>query len=131
MNIVDEEQNGALEKLEHMAKQQLVWTRLGAMALVGTFVVVLITILVMAPRVGSLLNQTRQAVSGLEEVTEQLRQADLPGLLDQVDSLVGQSTETASAAMEKIKDLDVEALNQAITDLKNVVSPLARLFGNG
>lgn len=116
-------------RLEALAERQLMWTRLGALALAGTFAVVLITVLAAAPRIGSVLGRAEQAASSLEQVSRQLEQADIPGLLEEVDGLVSQSTDTAEAAMGKIEELDVASLNKAIEDLKNLIDPLARLFG--
>lgn len=116
-------------RLETLAEKQLMWTRLGALSLAGTFAVVLITVLAAAPRIGAVLGRAEQAADSLEQVSRQLEQADIPGLLEEVDGLVSQSTDTAEAAMEKIEELDVASLNKAIVDLKNLIEPLARLFG--
>lgn len=129
MNIVQQNQEDSFARLEEIARRQLFWTKLGSLALTGVFVIVLVVVLVAAPRAGIVLARTEQAAASLEEVSRQLSQADLPGLLQRTDGLVAQSTDAAAAALQKIEELDVDSLNKAIEDLKNVVSPLAKLFG--
>lgn len=62
--------------------------------------------------------------------------ADLPELSRSIDALVSSSrtavnnaNDAASAALEKIEALEIEKLNDAISDLSSIVKPLARLLG--
>ena len=63
------------------------------------------------------------------QVSNQLTEADLAALVDHVDKLAINSEEGIQKALEQINSIDIDSLNQAIQDLSDVVSPLARLMG--
>jgi len=73
--------------------------------------------------------QAQTVMDNLEQVTNELSESDISGMLEDVDSLVVSSEENMAAAAQKIMDIDIDSLNQAIEDLGSVVSPLAKLFG--
>ena len=58
--------------------------------------------------------------------------ADIPGLMESMDQLAEEgvlSLQSIREAAETLGDLNMEKLNQAISDLQKAISPLARLFG--
>lgn len=68
-------------------------------------------------------------MKNMETVTDELAQADLTGMLDNVNTLVVSSEAQLEEAMSKIDSMDIDSLNKAIRDLGTIVNPLARLFG--
>lgn len=66
-------------------------------------------------------------MTNLETVSEALVQADIPGMVDNVDALVISSQEGVQQALEKVNAIDIDTLNQAIENLAKIVTPLASL----
>lgn len=79
-------------------------------------------------QVEALAVQAETVMTNLETVTADLAQADLAGMVNNVDSLVTSSQAGLKEALEKINAMDIEALNQAIGTLSDVVQPLANFF---
>ena len=46
-----------------------------------------------------------------------------------LDRLVSSSEKGVQEALEQINSVDIDTLNQAISDLSDVISPLAKFFG--
>ena len=106
------------------ARQQSRMASVCAGCCAGVLAVVLALAVLFVPR----LNQTMEQVDGILQdmasVSSELNRS-LPELLTGLDSLTGASAQ----ALEKIAALDIEAMNEAIADLRAVVEPLANLFG--
>ena len=67
-------------------------------------------------------------MANLEAVSGQMAEADLSGLVENVNQLVDTSQTGLEETLEKLNSIDLETLNQAIQDLADVVQPIARLF---
>ena len=126
-----------LARLEENTRKQTRWAKwqcifsLAAAVFCG---VLLIAVLRFLPQmdqamtqVHTLAQQAGTVLENLETVTEALAEADLAGMVENIDALAVTSQEGVSQAMEKINAMDIAALNKAITDLANVVEPLAKL----
>lgn len=81
------------------------------------------------PRLNEVSRQTEEVIANLEVVTGQLAEADLAGMIENVNTLVVSSESGMQEALGKIDAINLEALNQSIEDFSAVVEPLARLFG--
>lgn len=130
------------KKQERLAKLQCILTGVAAACCLGVFVLVC----ALMPRVYGLAEQTEtvltdlEAVAGqlegqmngiltnLEEATKELAQADLAGMVENVDTLATTSQSAVEHATEKLDTIDLDTLNKAIKDLADVVEPLARFF---
>lgn len=131
-----------LEKQNRYAKWQCIFTAAAALCCLGVF---LLAFTVM-PRVRAVAGQMETVLTGLETVTgqlegqmdtiltnldavtEELAQADLAGMVQNVDELATTSQSAVEQAAEKLNIIDFETLNKAIQDLADVVEPLARFF---
>ncbi len=130
------------KKQERLAKLQCILTGVAAACCLGVFVLVC----ALMPRVYGLAEQTEtvltdlEAVTGqlegqmngiltnLEEATKELAQADLAGMVENVDTLATTSQSAVEHATKKLDIIDLDTLNKAIKDLADVVEPLARFF---
>lgn len=126
-----------LARLEENSRKQTRWAKwqcvfsLAAAVFCGVILIAALRILpqmdqVMA-QVYTLAEQAGAVLANLETVTEALADADLAGMVENIDALAVTSQEGVAKAMEKINAMDIEALNKAITDLAKVVEPLAKL----
>ena len=110
-------------------KRQCGLLRVIAALVAGVFLVVLVSAVQLVPKATDILVQAEQVLGNLANVTKELEQADLPGLIDNLNNLVEESGEGIQEAMETLGNVDIDTLNQAIGDLQAIVEPLARLFG--
>lgn len=98
--------------------------------------VLLVTVVKLMPQVQELALRMDTILTNIDTVTQELAAVDLGQMVQNVDSLVsdvgilvGDSQSAVNEAMTKLNTLDLEALNQAIKDLSDVIEPLAK-FAN-
>lgn len=85
-----------------------------------------------ASQVHDMAGQAETIMDNMEAVTQELADADLGTMVENVNVLTQESQSVVSDAMEKLDAIDIDTLNKAITDLADVVEPLAKvskLFG--
>ena len=120
-----------LERMEKNSRKQVFFARvqfiLSAAALLCC-IVLLLSGMKILPQLQNTAKQAETVMSNLETVTTELAQADLTGMVENVDSLVVTGQEGIEQAMEKINAIDFEALNQAIKDLSDVINPISNFF---
>ncbi|HKM22234.1 MAG TPA: hypothetical protein VJZ01_09350 [Lachnospiraceae bacterium] len=124
------------EKQMKYVRTQLRLTQLSTVVLIAVIIFLLIGVSSYIPKVNALIDdssaimkQASGVLTNLDSVTAELAEADITGMLDDVDSLVVSSEESMADALQKIEDIDIDTLNSAIKDLESVVKPLAKLFG--
>lgn len=76
----------------------------------------------------SIIAQTDAVVANLDTITSDLASIKIQETMDNVNQLVIQSGENMDAAFAQVEAIDIESLNQAITDLQAVIQPLSKLF---
>ena len=114
---------------EKYAKRQYLMTIVMALCCAGMFCAVFLAYKSIVPTAQKSLQTIGAVAEDLGQVSNQLTEADLAALVDHVDKLAINSEEGIQKALEQINSIDIESLNQAIQDLSDVVSPLARLMG--
>ncbi len=128
-----EAENAAQEKY---AKKQYTVSKIRAAFSAGSFLVIVVCALIIVPKllytfreVDLSMENMHTVMENLEAISSELAEADLAGMLENVNGLVEDSQKGIAEAMEKIAALNIEELNGAIKDLHTVIEPLARLFG--
>lgn len=121
--LMDEirEQN---EQERNYLKKQLNMMKALVFAMAGIFLILLLAVAVLVPKVTETLYNANVA---LEQVTGMAEHADT--ILESVDGLVSESSEGVSQAMENMNSIDFQKLNQSIDDFNKVISPLSEFFG--
>ena len=69
----------------------------------------------------------------LETISDDLSAVDWLGLTDDIGKMATEAENSLQIAQKAITDLDIETLNEAITELRDVIRPLANFvnrFGN-
>ena len=134
-----------LTALEEYSRQQLKYTRLQCLfSLISLVCCVIVVVLVFTalPRVEAMVTQAEDILGSLEVTTRELAGMDVTSLAQQmqspltnvdslvanVDTLVSTSQDGVADTLEKINDIDFDALNKAIKDLSTVIEPLAKFF---
>ena len=65
----------------------------------------------------------------LETITKELSAVDWEKLSTDIGDTALQAQESLRVAGEAVDALDIKTLNEAISDLKTIIEPLAKLFG--
>ena len=131
------EMQTVLEKLEKSNRQQVRAARLQcffSFLAAVCCLLLLLTVAKIVPDIKELSNEISgiavkadTVLTNLETVTEELAQADIGGLVSNVDDLTQTSQDGIRQALEKVNAINLETLNKAIEDLAKVVAPLANL----
>lgn len=119
-----------------LLRKQAFWTRLTALFMAGIFLVALVTAMILVPQATAVMTGAEKTLEevnvGVEELNKtatQLSKIDFEGLVDDTQKMVNDGSEGIAQAIEKIQEMDIEGLNDAIGDLGAIVDPLAKLFG--
>ena len=118
------------EKQAKYAEKQYRMSQITAAASILILLIVLYTAITVTPKVNLLLRDIQISVSNIQKISQDLSDADLPRMIDNIDSLVDTSESSIQTAVDKLNAIDIESLNSAIRDLANIVRPLGKLFGN-
>lgn len=121
--------NGNAEMLK-VDKKHLFWQRLSALAVVATFLVVLVVAMILVPQVMATLDNINRVAKDAESAvanvdTMVLEMTDASKNLNQ---LVGDNSEALNEAITNMANVDYDGLNKAIKDLQDTVGPMANFF---
>ncbi|MBO6197579.1 MAG: hypothetical protein J6O03_08840 [Butyrivibrio sp.] len=121
--------NGNAEMLK-VDKKHLFWQRLSALAVVATFLVVLVVAMILVPQVLATLDNINRVAKDAESAvanvdTMVLEMTDASKNLNQ---LVGDNSEALNEAITNMANVDYDGLNKAIKDLQDTVGPMASFF---
>ena len=126
-------QTALLEKqINSSKKQNLIVSAL--------MLVVAIALIMLTVQLGGILEEAYSAISEITSLTQELQtileNTQLTELLNNANALIEDSGDALTQALQSVDEalgtvgqIDIETLNAAIEDLKNVVEPLAKLFG--
>ena len=136
-----EEKNEMLElmkKIEESSHKQLLYTRIqciAAVLAVACFAGIYFLIRDFLPQISAIITQIPGVVGqmevvlgNLEVVTTELAAVDFEGMIQGVNTLVATGQIGLEETVNKLNDIDFEALNKAISNLSQVVEPLAKFF---
>ena len=115
----------AQERQQHLLRKQLFYTRLLALAGIAIAVITLAFVLTILPGVTGVLEQASETLLLVDQTLE-----DFGQMSQYVDALAESGGEAIEQLMEKVEQMDIEGLNDAISDLNDVIKPLADFFGN-
>ena len=140
-----------LERMEKSNREQATFAKLQCLfSLIAAVccIVILVVVLRLLPQVKNTVQQVDAVLTNVEDVSRQLADADVAGVMENLEKVtdalaeadlgrvadnVGELVETSQTGVEealnKLNKIDLETLNDAITDLAAVVEPLARFFG--
>ncbi|MBR4832096.1 MAG: hypothetical protein IKZ97_05680 [Butyrivibrio sp.] len=125
-NQIDE-QKAILEQIRDLTKKQLFYKKISTYCIAGMLALVLISVLVIVPKVSTTLSRinsvAQKAETSLENVdtmTDSILKAS-----ENMNKLVDDNGENLAAAVKSLSEVDFEGLNKAITDLQDAVGPMA------
>ena len=128
-----------LEKIEKTNRRQLLFTQIFCgIALVAVLfcIFALVKVNQLLPQIQGITAQMQGVLGNMEQAAGQLAELDIRGIVENVETLVGNVDMLAVSAqdslkqtMTKLNTIDFETLNKAIEDLSAVIQPLADFFG--
>ncbi len=128
-----------LEQTELLQKQHKTM-KIQMIAVTSLLLVLVIIFLVLSAKITGTLNELNVAIGEItslsQEINTLLEESRLTELLQNANDLIKESGESLTdaidgikTALQKVNAVDFDSLNTAITDLKRIVEPLAKLFG--
>jgi len=127
-----------LEKIELYNRRQVRYARLQfifTLVAAAAFIALLVIGVQVFPQLQEAVAQAEVVLTNLETVTTELANADLTGMVENIDALVGNVDDLVSTsqtgvtqAVQKINAINFDALNDAIKDLSDVIEPIAKFF---
>ena len=136
-----EEKNEMLElmkKIEESSRKQLLYTRIqciAAVLAVACFAGIYFLIKDFLPQISAIITeipgvvaQMETVLGNLEVVTTELAAVDFESMIGGVNTLVATGQIGLEETVSKLNDIDFEALNKAISNLSQVVEPMAKFF---
>ena len=119
-----EEKISANEEQTRLLKKQLFYMRIHPAASLFLTAALLFVIIRVLPGLTQALDQANMVLADAGEAIE-----DLQEVSRNVNELVNSGSLAVGQTMEKIEQMDIEQLNEAISDLNRVIEPLAEFFG--
>lgn len=110
------------EEQLRLMKKQLFYSRLTAVTAIVLVLVFAVTLITVTPKLN-------QVLGNLQEISSDLKEEDVREMVQNINRLAETSQSSVEEATEKLNQVDFDSLNEAIRDLNNVISPLAKLLG--
>ena len=129
-NVTKADGSSALDMLVKIGKKQLFLQRITTLATVGIFVVVLVAMIVLVPKVTMTLTNIDKMVADASSSVENINAmvAEMTEASKNLNQLVNDNTEPLTQAVNNMAGIDFEGLNKAISDLQATVGPMAQFF---
>lgn len=112
-------------------KKQLNMMKALMFAMAGIFLVLLISVSVLVPKLVVTLDNANVALEQISYMAEQIvfTAEQVDEVLGSAKILVEESGDGITQALENMNSIDFEKLNQSIDDFNKVISPLSSFFG--
>ena len=112
-------------------KKQLIMMKALMFAMAGIFLILLVSVGVLVPKLTTTLDNANVALEQISYMAEQIvtTAEQVDDVFDSVETLVGESSEGVTQALENMNSIDFNKLNQSIDDFNKVISPLSGFFG--
>ncbi|MCC8126834.1 MAG: hypothetical protein LIO92_05495 [Clostridiales bacterium] len=123
-----EEIRASNETQAKYARKQYQMSVLSALASFLALAVVCLACVWILPKVNQSLSDLNVIMGDLKVITSELAEADIGGMIADVEDLITSSGDSMNEAMGKLNEIDIEKLNQAISNLSDAVEPLATFF---
>ena len=89
------------------------------------FVAAVLMISSVVPQLQDSTSQLQTILGNMEDVSEELSAVDLQGMVTGMENLVQTGQDSLEQTMGKLDTIDFDSLNKAISDLSDVVEPMA------
>lgn len=124
--------------MDTFEKKRLFWTRITALATICILVVIMILAIGASlqfkkmqddfAKLGKMADTMEDMTDNLISVSENLEKIDWEDLAVNINLTAEKAQQSLDVALTAIDELDIETLNEAIANLRDVIEPLARFF---
>jgi methyl-accepting chemotaxis protein len=124
--------------MDTFEKKRLFWTRITALATICILIVVMFLAIGASlqfkkmqddfAKLGRMADTMEDMTDNLVSVSENLEQIDWEDLAVNINLTAEKAQQSLDVALTAIDELDIETLNEAIANLRDVIEPLARFF---
>ena len=129
-SAAEKQTQNLLEEMVRTQKKTFRRQRVIMYAMLGIFLVVLVSAAILVPNAVKLMNRAGDAVERIDTLAVDMQGAveNINVAVDSVNTVVVDNTQDISEALQNINNVDFETLNKAILDLSDTVEPMARFF---
>ena len=143
-NPQDMNEKELLSALLESQKKQTALQRVSSVCIFLMALTLLLVFLILVPKAVTALNQAAETMTSANAALTQLETSmqelettvvqarasldDIDTMVGNVNQLVVENTEDLNNVIRTINEIDFAKLNQAISDLSDVIEPLARFF---
>ena len=117
-----------MTRLEKQAERQTKYARRQFLVAAACGVLLVVLAFILVPRALELSARLEAVAGNLENITAELDEANLKGMVENVDALATSSQQGLQDALAKLNAIDFDTLNRAIKNLADAVEPLAKFF---
>jgi predicted PurR-regulated permease PerM len=125
-----EEGNNMDEQMLNVNKKTLGWQRFAALMVLATFMVILVTALILVPQIVETLNNINKVAGEVEQSLQGVDTmvAEMTSASENLNKLVDDNAQGLTTAVENLANVDFDGLNKAIQDLQDAIGPMATFF---
>lgn len=116
------------ERREAYAKNQYRMSKITAAASITALVLVISACAFVQPRIKTIFTTMEVVMADMENITNELANANLGQMIDGIDQLVATSEYSIKQAVDRLNTVDIGSLNKSIQSLHDIVEPLSKLF---
>ena len=109
-------------------KLAFIMSMLSAIFMGVVLIIVIGLVVYVVPKGNTIYDSTMVSLNNLEHLTTELKEADLGGTVENINTLTVQATGDLSKTMDRMNSIDLEKLNVAIDNLNKTIEPMARFF---
>ena len=129
--IVKKKEAILVDETVRLMKKQLFWSRLTGVLFAVMTVLLIIALILFGSflrQAGDLKDVDWESVGkNLETISNDLSAVNWLGLTEDIGEMTAEAEKSLQIAQKAISDLDIGTLNEAITELRDVIRPLANL----
>ena len=129
-NVEEHNREMAQTEKSQLKYQKLAFlmSMLSAVFMGVVLIIVIGLVIYVVPKVNAIYDSTMVSLNNLEHLTTELKEADLGGTVENINTLTVQATGDLSETMDRMNAIDLEKLNMAIDNLNKTIEPMAKFF---
>lgn len=126
-----------LKQILESTEKETKYAKRAARFTMGIFLVLLVAMLILIPKVTSTLTEVNKAVVNANSIVAKADTAidnidemstSITKTSKSMDSMIEDNSDSLTASVQKLSNIDFDGLNQAIQDLQDAVGPFAKFM---
>ena len=109
-------------------QKQYRMSQITALCGILVLIIVIYAAVTLIPKANTTFQNLNLIMEDLDTITSDLAEADLGGMISDIDHLVSSSEDSVQNALNQLNSIDIDTLNQAINHLNDTVTPFCKFF---